>query len=72
MRPSEGVHYEPETIALLRAVLDEVWDSLSAEDQASTSKTALAQRILREAAEGERDPLRLRAAALIPAAVNGH
>ena len=72
MHLSEGVHYEPETIALLRAVLDEVWDSLSAEAQASTSKTALAQRILQEAAAGERDPLRLRAAALIPVAADGH
>jgi hypothetical protein len=57
MNLSEGMHYEPETIALLRAVLDEVWDSLSVEAQASISKTGLAQRILREAAEGERDPL---------------
>ncbi len=71
MSLSEGIHYEPETIALLRAVLDEVWDSLSAKTQASTSKTALAQRILREAAEGERDPLRLRAVALILAGADG-
>lgn len=53
--------FDPETITLLRAALDHAWLSLSPEQQARTTKSYLAQRILKLAAEGERDPARLRA-----------
>jgi hypothetical protein len=56
--------FDPETIALLRSVLDDAWDSLLPEVQAGTQKTALAERILKSAAKGERDRGRLRDAAL--------
>jgi hypothetical protein len=61
---TEGGVYDPETIKLLRAVLDEAWNSLVTEKQAQASKCLLAERILRLAARKERDPMRLRAAAL--------
>ena len=61
---ADGGAFDPETIALLRAVLDEAWDSLHAEEREQSSKSLLAQRILHLAATGERDPIRLRVAAL--------
>jgi hypothetical protein len=65
MRQFESVSFDPETIELLRIALEAVWQSLPPDQQARTSKTLLAQRILRSAARGERDPIRLRACALI-------
>jgi hypothetical protein len=64
MKTMEGGAYDPETIELLRAVLDAAWNSLGAKEQAQSSKCLLAERILHLAATGERDPIRLRAAAL--------
>ena len=61
---ADGGAFDPETIALLHAVLDEAWDSLNAQEQAQSSKSLLAERILHLAATGERDPVRLRVAAL--------
>ena len=61
---ADGAAFDPETIALLLAVLDEAWDSLNAQEQAQSSKSLLAERILHLAATGERDPVRLRVAAL--------
>jgi hypothetical protein len=60
----EGVHFDPETVTLLRETLDDAWACLSPELQATMQKTALAERILKSAARGERDRKRLRAAAL--------
>ena len=62
-RPSEGT-YDPATLSLLRSVLDSAWDELDPEQRALTSKSAVAVRILRLAQRGERDPVKLRAAAL--------
>ena len=58
------MRFDPETVALLRETLDDAWACLSPELQATMLKTALAERILKSAARGERDPKRLRAAAL--------
>jgi hypothetical protein len=69
MHKAEGGSYDPETIEVLKSALDEAWAALSADRQARTSKTALAERILKLAAKGERDPIRLRMAALIEVAV---
>jgi hypothetical protein len=60
-----GVCFDPETIELLRTVLDDAWNSVSARRQAMTSKTELAERILAAAGRGERDPETLRAIALM-------
>jgi hypothetical protein len=56
--------FDPATVALLRQTLDDAWDSIGPEQQAGMLKTTLAERILKCAAEGERDPGRLRGAAL--------
>jgi hypothetical protein len=64
MRPTEGF-YGPETLELLRAVLDEAWEVLTPEQQVDTFKSDMALRILRLAQQGERDPTRLRTAALL-------
>jgi hypothetical protein len=57
---SERGSYDPDTITLLRSVLDTAWDSLSPEQRSRTSKSHLAERMLKLAARGERDPARLR------------
>jgi hypothetical protein len=59
-----GGNFDPETVSLLREVLEGAWATLSPHQQAQTSRSALASRILRYAAQGERDPIRLRACAL--------
>ena len=56
--------FDPETIELLREVLDQAWGSLNAEERKESSRVLLAERILHLAATGERDPVRLRVAAL--------
>src|SRR5215213_5123393 len=55
-----GVRFDPETVELLRSVLDAAWDGLSANRQRTVTKSELAQRILAAAGRGERDPDRLR------------
>ena len=65
MKAGEQRYFDPQTLAVLRDVLEDAWNSLPPERQGLTTKSALAQGILRRAAEGERDPLRLRAAALV-------
>jgi hypothetical protein len=61
--------YDPETLILLPRALDEAWSSLSDERRAKMLKSDMAHRILQRASEGERDPVRLRAAAVIGAQV---
>lgn len=58
------VYFDPETVTVLREVLDEAWSGLPPEQQATMQRTALAERILKSAARGERDRERLRDAAL--------
>lgn len=53
--------FDPETISLLRTLLDEVWAVLRPEQQALINKDTIAKAILYLAAQGERDPIRLRA-----------
>jgi hypothetical protein len=62
MKPAS---YDPETIKTLQRALDLAWDALSAERRLRTSRVALAGRILKLAAKGERDLARLKAAATI-------
>ena len=64
MKTVYGGAFDPETISLMRSVFDEVWGSLRPEEQAQASKSLFAERILKLAATGERDPIRLRTCAL--------
>ena len=61
-------HYDPETLILLRKVLDEAWAALPDGSKSETLKSEMAQHILKQAADGVRDPVRLRASALVSAA----
>ena len=60
-------HYDPETLIILRKVLDEAWAALPDGSKSKPPKSEMAQRILKQAADGVRDPVRLRASALIRA-----
>ena len=64
MANEKPVYFDLDTVALLRATLDEAWACLPLQQQARISRTALAEGILKSAAQGERDPDRLREAAL--------
>ena len=64
MLMSKGSVYNSETLKLLRDALDDAWAALRPDERARASRTMLAARLLELAAEGERDPARLRSAAL--------
>jgi hypothetical protein len=49
---------------LLREALEDAWAALRPDERARASKAMLATRLLEVAAEGERDPARLRREAL--------
>jgi hypothetical protein len=59
--------FNPETLAMLESVLDETWAALqfngSTFDEIET-RTAIADLLVRFAAQGERDPNRLKALVL--------
>lgn len=65
------VFFDRETVTMLKETLDDAWACLQPEQQAAMQKTALAERILKSAAQGERDPKRLRDAALKRGAAKG-
>jgi hypothetical protein len=52
------------TVALLWEVLDDAWASIEPAQKAAMVQALLAERILMAAEQGERDPVRLREAAL--------
>ena len=58
-------YFDLETISLLREILEDAWALLRPEQRATTLKTTLAERILKSAAQGERDRDRLLDAALM-------
>ena len=60
-----GAVFDHETILIMKSSLDAAWEQLGSVEQAKTSKSVLASRILRAAAQGERDPVRLRTYALL-------
>lgn len=62
---SQPVNFDRATVTLLRETLDDAWACLPSHQRATTSKTLLAERILKAAAEGERNPDRLIDAALM-------
>jgi len=55
----EPVHFDPDPVSALREILDEAWNRLPPERQASMLKSTLAERLLKTAAEGERNRDRL-------------
>jgi hypothetical protein len=61
-------HSDIETLLLPREALDDAWASLRPEEQAETSRIFLAEGIRKAMANGERDPERLRDAALMSVA----
>ena len=65
MESGKQAYFDLETVALLRATLDEAWASVRFDKRATLSRSLLAERILKLAAEGERDPERLLNAALV-------
>ena len=60
----------PDTLRILQSVLEDTWDSLRPEERARTTKTLVATRILKAAARGERDPIRLRIEAMTGAVIS--
>jgi hypothetical protein len=60
MNAPAGVSFDPETVVVLRTVLDEAWRTLLTDQQARITKSDLAVCVLKLAAQGESDPIRLR------------
>ncbi len=56
MQKNASTPFDPETIALLKAALEQAWKSLAPHEQAKTPKSALPDRILKRAA-AERNKL---------------
>ena len=65
MNDNRPAYFDLETVALLREVLEDAWALLRPEQRATMLKTTLAERILKSAAQGERDRERLLDAALL-------
>jgi predicted subunit of tRNA(5-methylaminomethyl-2-thiouridylate) methyltransferase len=59
-----GTVFQPELIELMRAVLDDATAMLPEAKRTSSMKAEIASHILESAANGERDPIALRATAL--------
>jgi len=59
-----AAQFDPATVAAMKMALEDAWNRLGPELQATTLKTTLAKRILKSASRGERDYERLRDAAL--------
>jgi hypothetical protein len=56
--------FDPETVSLLAAVLEQAIAALPPDRRSQERKTLLASKLLSAASTGERDPARLQAAAL--------
>ena len=52
-------YFDLQTVALLREILEDAWASLRPRQRETMSRSLLAQRILKSAAQGERDRKRL-------------
>ena len=68
MQPTEPAYFDLDTVLMLRETLNEAWARLRPAQRATMSKTLLAERILKAAADGERDRERLIDAALMAVA----
>jgi hypothetical protein len=65
MAGNEPAYFDLKTVAILKETLEDAWASLPPEKRAAMSRSLLAERILKAAAQGERDPRRLLDAALM-------
>lgn len=63
MESTRDAFFDPETVAILRNVLDDAWSRLPA-GRTQVPRSLLAERILKAAWNGERDPVKLRARAI--------
>ena len=70
MEDARVVIFDRETLAMLREVLDDAWSCLPA-GQSNVTRSQLAERILKAAKAGERDPAKLRARAIADAIEGG-
>jgi hypothetical protein len=59
-----GKSFDPETLTILETAFDEAWAFVLKSGAETASREALAQCVLEAAEDGERDPQRLRDAAL--------
>lgn len=64
MNPGKPAHFDLKTVVLLREIVEDAWASLRPGQRATMSRSLLAERILKSAAQGERDRERLLDAAL--------
>jgi hypothetical protein len=64
MDSQKPAYFDLKTVALLRETVEDAWISIRPEHRASMSRSLLAERVLKAAAQGERDPARLLTAAL--------
>jgi hypothetical protein len=69
---ARGSVYNPELIALMKAVLEEATATLPEAKRTSTMKAEIACNILACAANGERDPAVLKMRALLAVVENSH
>jgi hypothetical protein len=60
--------FDPETLAILKFAFDDACAQLAAYRHTPSMRSMLAERILKLAAKGERDPVRLRTYALLEVA----
>jgi hypothetical protein len=67
MNAKEPAYFDLKTIALLKGAVEDAWVCLQSEQRATMSRSLLAERILKAAAQGERDRERLLDAALVAA-----
>lgn len=65
METTGPVHFDTETVLLLRDVLNDAWASLTHSQRAAMNRTLLGEHILKAVAAGERDRERLLDAALM-------
>ncbi len=65
MSDTQPVHFDLDTVLFLRETLDDAWACLRPEQRAVTTRSELAERILKTAAKGERNKERLLDAALL-------
>jgi hypothetical protein len=60
-----GTAFDPETIAVMRSAFEQAWLSMTPQQQACISQSALALEILKLARQGENDAQRLCTRALM-------
>jgi hypothetical protein len=65
VEPREPAYFDLKTVSLLREILEDAWASLPPTRRMTVSRSLLAERILKSAAQGERDRERLLDAALM-------